>query len=347
MSFDLDIKDLPDQGLETNVYPALEKGSEFLNKPICSPPVLIEGLLRVGEVAILSGESKSNKSWSAIQAGICIANSLTFWGMKTHSTRVLIVNTELQEATFHNRIQKVLSKIALTENKKANLDNVFIWNLRNQTLENDFFEALGRTIQENQIGLVILDPLYTLLGNRDENSNGQMVDLLSKLRMYCESAGAAALITHHFAKGNSATKNSIDRGSGAGSIARFADSMLTISRHTKADHFVLESSLRSFAPMNAIVLKWEWPLLMVVDGEDAKALKGGRPRKLQGSSILKHLKDGMIRSEWAKAVEKSGDGAFSTAGKVIKELIEDGYVEDRGGKLYHASVTQLNFPLNK
>ena len=172
MSFDLDIKDLPDQGLETNVYPALEKGSEFLNKTICSPPVLIEGLLRVGEVAILSGESKSNKSWSAIQAGICIANSLTFWGMKTHSTRVLIVNTELQEATLHNRIQKVLSKIALTENKKASLDNVFIWNLRNQTLENDFFEALGRTIQENQIGLVILDPLYTLLGNRDENSGG-------------------------------------------------------------------------------------------------------------------------------------------------------------------------------
>jgi len=347
MSFDLDIKDVPDEDLETNAYPDLEQGEEFINKLICSQSVVIEGLLRVGEVAILSGESKSNKSWSALQAGICVANSLDFWGMKTHLTRVLIVNTELQEETFGNRIKKIISAISFDQKKNANLDNVLIWNLRNQILKNDFFQVLGRTIEENQIGLVILDPLYTLLGDRDENSNGEMVELLSIFRRYCEEAGAAALITHHFAKGNSAMKNSIDRGSGAGSIARFADSVLTISRHTKADYFVLESSLRSFAPLNAIVLKWDFPILKIVDGEDAKALQGGRPRKLQGSSILKHLKDGMIRSEWAKAVEKSGDGAFSTAGKVIKELIEDGYVEDRGGKLYHASVTQLNFPLNK
>jgi hypothetical protein len=247
-------------------------------------------------------------------------------------------NSPAQEATFHHRIQKILTAMGADKKSKANLDNIFIWNLRNQILKDDFFETLGRTIEENQIGLVILDPLYTLLGDRDENSNGQMVELLSKLRRYCEDAGAAALITHHFAKGNSAMKNSIDRGSGAGSIARFADSVLTISRHSKADHFVLESSLRSFAPMNAIVLKWEWPLLIVVDSEDAKSLRGGRPRKLQGSSILKHLKDGMIRSEWAKAVENSGDGAFSTARKLIKQLLEDGEVEDHDGKLYHAGV---------
>jgi hypothetical protein len=344
MSLDLDIKDVPDQGLETNVYPALEKGSEFINTPICSQKVVIEGILRVGEVAILSGGSKSNKSWSAIQAGICIANNLKFWGMKTHSTRVLIVNTELQKDTLRNRFIKILTAMAADNESQANLDNIFIWNLRNQMLEDNFFETLGRTIEENQIGLVILDPLYTLLGDRDENSNGQMVELLSIFRRYCEEAGAAALITHHFAKGNSAMKNSIDRGSGAGSIARFADSVLTISRHTKEHHFVLESSLRSFAPMNAIVLKWDFPILKIVDGEDAKALQGGRPRKLQGSSILKHLKDGMIRSEWAKAVENSGDGAFSTARKLIKQLLEDGEVEDRDGKLYHAGVTQLTFP---
>jgi hypothetical protein len=344
MSFDLDIKDVPDQDLETNAYPALEQGEEFINKTICSQSVVIEGILRVGEVAILSGESKSNKSWSALQAGICVANSLDFWGMKTHLTSVLIVNTELQEETFGNRIKKIKFAISSDQKKNANLDNVLIWNLRNQILKNDFFQVLGRTIEENQIGLVILDPLYTLLGDRDENSNGQMVELLSIFRRYCEEAGAAALITHHFAKGNSAMKNSIDRGSGAGSIARFADSVLTISRHTKAHHFVLESSLRSFAPMNAIVLKWDFPILKIVDGEDAKALRGGRPRKLQGSSILKHLKDGMIRSEWAKAVEKSEEVAFSTARKLIKDLLEDGEVEDRDGKLYHTGVPQLTSP---
>lgn len=334
MSLDLDIKDVPDQDLETNVYPALEQGEEFINKPICSQPVVIEGLLRVGEVAILSGESKSNKSWSALQAGICVANGLDFWGKKTHPTRVLIVNTELQEATLHHRIQKILTAMAADNESQANLDNIFIWNLRNQMLEDNFFETLGRTIEENQIGLVILDPLYTLLGDRDENSNGEMVELLSIFRRYCEKAGAAALITHHFAKGNSAKKNSIDRGSGAGSIARFADSVLTISRHSKEHHFVLESSLRSFAPMDDIVLKWEFPLLNVIDGEDSKSLQGGRPRKLQGSTIMKYLEEGMTRSEWAKVVEKSEGIGHSTARKRISELIDNGDVEAREGKLY-------------
>ena len=161
-----------------------------------------------------------------------------------------------------------------------------------------------------------------------------MVELLSKLRRYCEKAGAAALITHHFAKGNSAKKNSIDRGSGAGSIARFADSVLTISRHSKEHHFVLESSLRSFAPMDDIVLKWEFPLLNVIDGEDSKSLQGGRPRKLQGSTIMKYLEEGMTRSEWAKVVEKSEGIGHSTARKRISELIDNGDVEAREGKLY-------------
>ena len=34
MNLDLDIKDVPDQDLETNVYPAIEKGEDFLNKSI-------------------------------------------------------------------------------------------------------------------------------------------------------------------------------------------------------------------------------------------------------------------------------------------------------------------------
>ena len=334
MNLDLDIKDVPDQDLETNVYPAIEKGEDFLNKSICSPPIVIDGLLRMGEIAILSGESKSNKSWAALQAGVCIVNGLEFLGLKTNSARVLVVNTELQESTLHNRLQKIISAISSDSRPKPTLDSLFIWNLRNHIIGDAFFDELGRRCEENTIQFVIVDPLYTLLGDRDENSNGQMVELLSKLRRYCEKAGAAALTTHHFAKGNSAKKNSIDRGSGAGSIARFADSVLTISRHSKEHHFVLESSLRSFAPMDDIVLKWEFPLLNVIDGEDSKSLQGGRPRKLQGSTIMKYLEEGMTRSEWAKVVEKSEGIGHSTARKRISELIDNGDVEAREGKLY-------------
>jgi hypothetical protein len=333
---EIDLNQLASKNSENTNYPDLINGKDFLSKEIIAPPPIIEGLLRSKELAVLSGESKSNKSWASLQLGVSVSNGLKFWEMSTNPNRVLLVNTELQEATLNNRIKKINSEIEKCTNIKPKMDDFWIWNLRNIKIGNCFFKELYNRCEDNGIGLVILDPLYPLLGDRDENSNGQMAELLSEVRGYCEAAGAAVWITHHFAKGNSATKKAIDRGSGAGAISRFADSVISLSRHVRDSQFVLESSLRSFGPMSPLVLRWEYPLLSVVNGENVNAIKGGNYQKITWAIIRKYLTDGMTRQALAKKVAECEDVGLSTVRKKISSSIDCGDVIVKEGALYAA-----------
>ena len=328
---------------EVDKYPEPTNAEDFLATPLPLRPAVIAGLLRAGEMGIMAGESKSNKSWAAIQAAVCVANALPFLGNETSPARVLIVNTELQEATLHFRLSETRKALDAFTGSAPSAKDIELWNLRNTKIGSGFGAELSRICEGEQIGFVILDPLYPLLGDRDENSNGDMAALLGEVRSYCEEAGAAALITHHYAKGNSAAKSAIDRASGAGAIARFADSMLTISRHTKDNHFVLETALRSFAPFPATVLKWDFPLLYPVTGEDTKALQGGRPRAATPAAILPYFADGITRSKWAHTVADAGVMGLSTARRVIKEMIEDGAIDERDGGLHEKSGPSVSF----
>jgi len=328
---------------EVEKYPEPMNAADFLGSPMPLRPAVISGLLRKGEMGIMAGESKSNKSWAAIQASVCVANGVPFLGNETAAARVLIVNTELQEPTLHHRLSETCKAVGDYTGTTPSAKDIELWNLRNTKIGFGFGAELSRICAGEGIGFVILDPLYPLLGDRDENSNGDMAALLGEVRSYCEESGAAALITHHYAKGNSAAKSAIDRGSGAGAIARFADSILTVSRHTKDDHFVLETALRSFAPFPATVLKWDFPLLYPVTGEDAKSLRGGRPREATPAAILPFFVDGITRSKWARAVADAGVMGYSTARKVIKEMIEDGAIEGRDGGLHEKSGPSVSF----
>lgn len=336
-------KPVPAAVVNGEIYPDPVNAADFLAEEKKLGRALIHGLLRSGEMAILSGESKSNKSWAALQTAVCVANGIPVIGCETEQARVMVVNTELQEATLHFRLGEVRRKLEEETGRTLDVSGVSLWNLRNAKIGPAFFSELSRVCSSVAAGLVILDPLYPLLGDRDENSNGEMAALLGEVRSYCETAGAAALITHHFAKGNSAAKAALDRGSGAGALSRFADSVLTISRHAKEDHFVLESYLRSFAPKPAVSLKWEFPILREAPSENPGALKGGRPAKVRACDIMQEFSEGMTRSQWARAVESADVAGFSTARRYIGGLIEDGEVVERDGVLYLKSGPTISF----
>ena len=57
-----------------------------------------------------------------------------------------------------------------------------------------------------------------MLGDRDENANGEIAGLMNELEASGQRTGAAVVIAHHFAKGDSTAKNAIDRMSGAGRL---------------------------------------------------------------------------------------------------------------------------------
>ena|SRR5437899_12785018 len=67
---------------------------------------------------------------------------------------------------------------------------------------------------------VVLDPVYKLLGDRDENANGDVGNLMNEFEQLASRTDAAVVLAHHFAKGDSTVKEAIDRISGVGAWGR-------------------------------------------------------------------------------------------------------------------------------
>lgn len=77
----------------------------------------------------------------------------------------------------------------------------------------------------------MLDPIYKMLGSRDENNASDVTEILMSLERAAELTGAAVLFSRHYAKGSATLKESTDRMSGSGVWIRDPDSYLAMTRH--------------------------------------------------------------------------------------------------------------------
>ena len=84
-------------------------------------------------------------------------------------------------------------------------DTLHLWNLRGHNTDLTLLRPkLEEQLAKHQFGLLILDPDYKVLGNRDENANGDIAGLMNELERLAQSSGAAVVVAHHFAKSDKA-----------------------------------------------------------------------------------------------------------------------------------------------
>jgi hypothetical protein len=251
--------------------------------------VIIEGMLAKGDLSLITAGSKSFKSWLALQIALCTANGIPFLGRQTIATKTLVLNFELKPPSIKNRLRAIANRL------KCGQKNLYTWNLRNKPITPAFLEHLTRTIREQGFGLVILDPLYSMYGVVDcdnvENSNPAMTELLSTIRAACEQAGSAVIIIHHHAKGDSATKASIDRASGAGALGRFPDFVMSLVRHESPNAYVVEIDFRDFPPCDPFVIRRENSIMVLDEDLDPASKKTAKPAntKLTPEEVLAFL----------------------------------------------------------
>ena len=125
-------------------------------------------------------------------------------------------------------------------------ETLFIWNLRGFGADMTLLRPrLQEQLVRQSYGLIIIDPAYKVLGNRDENANGDIASLMNEFEALCAATGAAVVVAHHFAKGDSTTKNAMDRMSGAGAWARDPDSIVVLTPHEEQDCFTVTPILRN------------------------------------------------------------------------------------------------------
>lgn len=310
--------------------PILQFGEFVGAKPRAKPPELIEGLLHKGAKLMLAGGSKSFKTWVLMDMALSVATGKPWWGFKTVQGRVLYLNMELMVEFAEERTRSIMEAKNIPAGDKGVLLDT--WHLRGYA--RDFKELLPqilRAVAGVQYDLIILDPVYKVLGERDENANGEVAELLNEFESLAVRTGAALAYGHHHSKGSQGEKDARDRSSGAGAWTRDPDSLVDLTPHQEDEHFIVTYTLRNQKPRNKHVVKWEFPCMSTAPGlnpDDVR--KPGRPKEHGVADILIALGGGMMGfAEWSRAAESRGITP-STFKRLLKTAVEDGKVRKVG-----------------
>jgi hypothetical protein len=237
------------------------------------PPVLVDNLLHRGSKLLIGGMSKGRKTWVLTDLALSVAAGVSWWGRRTHQGKVLYLNFEIDQAFFGYRLEKLME----AKNLRPPTGFLRIWNLRGYT---EGIEKMAPFIIQQLMGqdysLIIVDPVYKALGDRDENKAGDIASLCNELERIAVKTKAAIAFGAHFSKGNQAGKDAVDRVGGSGVFARDPDAILTMTAHEAEDCYTVDSTLRNFAPVAPFVVKWDFPLFQMAEEEDPTAIKGGK-----------------------------------------------------------------------
>jgi hypothetical protein len=286
--------DVPPRG-----FPPITDAAALVEQEKETPRDIVEGLLhKVGKL-VFGGGSKSFKTWMLITLAVSVATASDFFGRRTTKGRALFINLEIQPAFFARRIVKVCEALGLkVESLRGNLDT---WNLRGFAADfSRMLPLLLSRIRSGDYDLILVDPIYKVLGGRDENRAGDVATLLNDLERLAVRSGAAVAFGAHFSKGNQASKESIDRIGGSGVFARDPDSIITFTRHEQPDCFTVDCVLRNHAPIEPFVVRWKFPLMGVAESLDPERLKkpAGRRQEYAADDLLDLLDQPMTTVEW-------------------------------------------------
>lgn len=314
--------------------PSICSPQELFEKFPEPPPLLVAGsdsererdgaVLAVGGLAVLGSASKVGKTWAATDLGLAVASGRCWLNhFHCHQGRVLYVNMELGGYQFIDRMEQVMTKRGLRNQDIAG--NFQILHLRNAAISS--IEQIGRHVSNHSepFDLIILDPLYKLLGDRDENSNGDMGEFMQTIReSFCRQDKTAVMIVHHFPKGDMSRRTSLDKFAGAGAIARDPDALLTIT--PKSDGARLDCTTRDFKAGHPLELKIDFPVIDVIGVAQQQAPKA--PKKDYNAVLRKLVSDqpGMNKSDLAQSLKSEANCGKSQAYNSIKRAETHGII---------------------
>ncbi len=328
-----------DLGAVPPTLPEIVTLRQFAVAPPVAPPEIIEGILHRGCKMILGGTSKSNKSWGLLDLALSVASGQPWWGRRCEKLPVVYINFELHDWAIAQRVNALC---AARPECQGIGDTFHLWNLRGHNTDLTLLRPkLEEQLSKYQFGLIILDPAYKVLGNRDENANGEIASLMNELEAMARSSGAAVVVAHHFAKGDSTAKSAMDRMSGAGAWARDPDSIVVLTPHEEQDCFTVTSILRNLPQQPEFVVSWDYPLMRVAKDLNPDALR--RPQAKNKVCSDKEFVAAVMTEEGqtftkivseAKAMLKM---SRSSTAVYLKRLTDIGLIQTSGGLYWRSN----------
>jgi hypothetical protein len=227
--------------------------------PKLRPPVL-HGLLRRGETMNVIAPPKTGKSWLVTDLAIAVATGRSWLNTyQTEMGNVLILDNELHGETTAARIPKVAHARGVLIDEFA--DRLFVENLRGRLRDIFNLRTYFDGIEPGRFKVIILDAMYRFMPrDTDENDNGALAEIYNQLDSYADRLGCCFVCIHHSTKGSQSDKAVTDVGAGAGSQSRATDTHLILRQHEDDGVVVLDAAVRSWAPIDPVCLRWDFPI---------------------------------------------------------------------------------------
>lgn len=249
-------------------------------------------------------------------------------GFDVKQGNVAYINLELQRYPYAERKAAIAREMGIKKFPEKAMQTLHLRGMAAsvETLQKFFKE------REQEFSLIVVDPLYKILGRRSENDASDMGDLLLRLENIAKMSGASLAVAHHFAKGNAASKEIIDRHSGSGVVARDGDTIITLTPHEEEDCFTMDFTLRDFAPVDPRVVRWQYPFFRVDTTLDPEALK--QPKSKQKTTVSVEDLETSIPDLLAEAASPKGAdeivlklGSEKRVRTLLKVLTERGQID--------------------
>lgn len=158
---------------------------------------IVKGALAPGSVNCVYGPPNSGKSVFASHLAMCVAQGREFFGRKVIATRTLYIASE-NPRSIRRRLR------ALRQQHGDTRDLLLIGATPDLFNASGDAEAITQIVQDECIGLVVLDVLADAFPGMDENSNTGMGRVVQVAKMWA-ATGAAVILVHHVAKDHGGT----------------------------------------------------------------------------------------------------------------------------------------------
>ena len=165
-----------------------------------APNELVEGLMTIGGMAVLYGDSNSGKTFFALSLAAHIASGQEFFGRRIDPGLVVYLASE-SPGSIRSRMQAIKKEFGCTLENLAMVP-VPLNFYANQVDAQDVIE-LVKTVEKlkgSPVRLIIGDTLARMSAGANENSGEDMGPVMARFDAVAQTTGAAMLIIHHNGK---------------------------------------------------------------------------------------------------------------------------------------------------
>lgn len=242
----------------------------FMQTELAPPMWMVEGIWSDRSHGIIAGEPKGYKSLLAMDLSVSVASGTKFLGHYETPVvgPVLVVQEENAPWFMQSRIRKIEKAHGILGEAKVNKSTLSIkhgGDLPIELLNQEGFdltdpshlESLERKVQIVRPVLIVLDPLYLMIGDADENSNRDMRPILQWLLHLKIRYSVGICIVHHYSKQGATPRYGGQRVRGAGAFHGWVESALYVEKpdHNNPHYISISREHRGQPPQGGLELE--------------------------------------------------------------------------------------------